>query len=127
VSGQELGCAATEIEWQAGAFRFADVADALRTYTGPADAPHPSTDEWGKRGLKLWGSTIEEQIWSYLKVGSANVPPTLLLGNGTLLRAAASLSTATDPYTQLLEATHGLTVPGQWHRHVFRSLESAGE
>ncbi|MFI5734030.1 ATP-binding protein [Kribbella sp. NPDC051587] len=127
VSGQDLGCAATEIEWQAGAFRFADVADALRTYTGPTDAPHPSTDEWGKRGLKLWGSTIDEQIWSYLKVGSANVPPTLLLGNGTLLRAAASLSTATDPYAQLLEATHGLAVPGEWHCHVFRTLESAGE
>ena len=127
VRKQELSCATTEIEWQAGAFRFADVADALRTYTGPLNAPHPLTDEWGGRGLKLWGSTIEQQIWSYLKVGSASVPPTLLLGSGALLRAAVSLSTATDPYPQLLAATRGLTVLGQCHRYVFRTLESAGE
>ncbi|GAA3138019.1 hypothetical protein JOF29_000160 [Kribbella aluminosa] len=127
VREQELSCAATEIEWQAGAFRFADVADALRTYSGPADAPHPLTEEWGKRGLKLWGSTIEEQIWSFMKVGSVSVPPALLLGDGTLVRAAASLSTATDWHSQLLEATHGLTVPGHWHRYIFQTLESAGE
>ncbi|QNE18147.1 ATP-binding protein [Kribbella qitaiheensis] len=127
VREQEFSCAATEIEWQAGAFRFADVADALRTHTGPLNAPHPLTNEWGVRGLKLWGSTIEEQIWSFLKVGSASVPPALLLGDGSLLRAAASLSIATDPYSQLLEATHGLIVPGHWHRYVFRTLESAGE
>ncbi|MFB6724887.1 ATP-binding protein [Kribbella sp. NPDC056345] len=127
VGEQELSCAATEIEWQAGAFRFADVADALRTYAGPLDAPHPLTEDWGKRGLKLWGSTIEEQIWSFMKVGSVSVPPALLLGNGTLLRAAASLSTATDWPSQLLEATHGLTVPGHWHRYIFQTLEIASE
>ncbi|WP_427887388.1 ATP-binding protein [Kribbella sp. GL6] len=119
-----LSCPATEIEWQGGDFRFADVADALRTYTGPFDAPHPSTPDWERRGLKLWGSTIEEQIGSFLKSHSAKVSPTLLLGDGTLLRTAATLSRSTDPYLQLLTATHGLTIPGSWHRYVFRSLET---
>lgn len=127
VRQQELSCPATEIRWQTGDFRFADVADALRTYAGPLDAPHPLTDEWEERGLKLWGSTIEEQIESYVKVHSANISPTLLLGDGALLRAAASLSTASEPYSQLITATRGLIVPGRWHRYVFRMLEGAGE
>ncbi|MFD7153206.1 ATP-binding protein [Kribbella sp. NPDC059898] len=124
VRQRPLRCPPTEIEWQGGDFRFADVADALRSYTGTLDAPHPSTHEWEARGLKLWGSTIEEQIGSFLKSHSANVSPTLLFGNGTLLRTAATLSRSTDPYLQLLTATHGLTIPGSWHRYVFRSLET---
>jgi hypothetical protein len=127
VRKHELSCPATEIEWQAGAFRYADVADALRTYTGPFDSPHPSTDEWTERGVKLWGSTIEDQIVSYLKVHSVTVSPRLLLGHGALLRAAAALSTASEPYAQLITATRGLTVPGRWHRYVFRMLEEMGE
>lgn len=127
VEQQKLSCPATEIRWQAEDFRFADVADALRTYGGPLDAPHPLTDEWEARGLKLQGSTIEEQIGSYVKTHSANVSPTLLFGDGTLLRTAASLSTVSEPYLQLMTATRGLTVPGGWHRHVFRVLENTGE
>ncbi|GAB3943857.1 hypothetical protein GCM10029976_067090 [Kribbella albertanoniae] len=127
VRRRELSCATTEIEWQAGAYRFADVADALQTYTGPFDAPHPLTEEWAARGVKLWGSTLEEQIVTYSKIQPEKASPSLFLGDGTLLRAAASLSTGTDPYSQLITAAHELTVPGQWHRHVFRMLEGAGE
>ncbi|GAA3080102.1 hypothetical protein JOF29_004855 [Kribbella aluminosa] len=127
VRHRRLACPATEIEWQAGDFRFADVADALRTYTGPFDAPHPATPEWAMRGLKLWGSTIEEQIGSYLKSHSAKVSPTLLFGDGTLLRTAAALSRSTAPYLQLVTATRGLIVPGGWHRHVFRTLETTAD
>ncbi|MGZ0149918.1 ATP-binding protein [Kribbella sp. WER1] len=126
-----LTCPSTEIPWQGGDFRYADVADALRTYTGPYDAPHPSTQDWEARGLKLWGSTIEQQIGSYLKSRSANASPTLLFGNGTLLDTTATLldTTATlskspDPYLQLLTATRGLTIPGNWHRYLFRPLET---
>lgn len=127
VRRRELSCAATEIEWQAGPYRFADVADALQTYTGPFDAPHPLTEKWAARGVKLWGSTLEEQIVTYSNVQPDKASPTLFLGDGTLVRAAASLSTDTDPYSQLITAARELTVPGEWHRHVFRMLEGAGE
>ena len=124
VRQETISCPTTEIEWQAGVFRFADVADALRTYAGPFDAPHPLTGQWEARGLKLGGLTIGEQIGSYLKGQPAKASPMLLFGDGTLLRAAANLSTATGPYAQLITAAHGLTVPGSWHRHVFRMLEA---
>jgi hypothetical protein len=62
-----------------------------------------------------------------VKVHSANVSPTLLLGDGALLRAAARLPTASEPYSQLITATRGLTVPGRWHRYIFRMLEGASE
>lgn len=125
--GQELQCPATEIEWQAGDFRYADVADALRSYSGPWNAPHALTAEWEARGLKLSGATIEEQIGSFLKCRSPEASTDLLLGDGRLLSAAARLSTASEPYLQLLTATRGLTVPSGWHRHVFRMLETVGE
>jgi hypothetical protein len=121
-----LNCRPTEVEWQAGAFRYADVADALRTYEGPFDAPHPSTGEWRARGLKLGGPTIEDQITNYLKNQPAEVAPTLLYGNGTLLRTAAALSTTTEPNLLLTIATSRLTVPGNWHRHIFRALQLPG-
>ncbi|HZX09008.1 hypothetical protein, partial [Kribbella sp.] len=121
-----LSCRPTEVEWQAGAFRYADVADALRTYEGPFELPHPSTGEWRARGLKLGGPTIEDQIGNYLKSQPAEVTPGLLFGDGTLLRAAAALSTATEPELQLTIATSGLTIPGNWHRHIFRTPQPPG-
>ncbi|WP_405064350.1 ATP-binding protein [Kribbella sp. NBC_01505] len=124
---RELSCATTEVEWQAGAFRFADVADALLNCPGPLDVPHPLTAEWEVRGAKLWGSTLEEQIMTFLKVQQAKVSPTLLLGDGTLLRAAATLSAEAEPYAQLIAAARELNVPGQWHRRLFRMLEEEGE
>ncbi|MFF1818122.1 ATP-binding protein [Kribbella sp. NPDC058245] len=127
VRRRELSCATTEIEWQAGAFRFADVADALLNCPGPLDVPHPLTAEWAARGAKLWGSTLEEQILTFLKVQPAKVSPTLLIGDGSLLRAAAILSAEAEPYAQLIAAARELNVPGQWHRRLFRMLEEAGE
>ncbi|MEV0801968.1 ATP-binding protein [Kribbella sp. NPDC050281] len=121
VTRHEPVCPDPETKWQAGAFRFADVADALRTYVGPVDVLHPSTEEWSARGLNLEGSTIADQVAGYLALRAAAPSPSLLFGEGGLLRAAAQLSTAAEPHTQIIDASRTLTVPGNWHRQMFLS------
>ena len=124
LTSPEPVCTALEVEWQVGASRFADVADALRTYAGPSDVPHPSTEQWRARGLDLGGPSIADQVAGYLALRATAPGPFLLIGEG-LSRAAAQLSTAAEPHTQIIDASRTLTVPGDWHRHMFLS-ESTG-
>ena len=120
---QEI-CTVAETEWQAGRYRFADVAEALHDHSGPADVPHPLTHEWAKRGLTLRGNTIDEQIESYLsRPGGRRPGSPLLYGDGTLARVAGRISGAEDVTTQIVEAAGDLDVPLGWHRSVFQLTE----
>ncbi len=117
---REPVCGRREIEWQAGLYRFADVADELRAYVGPRDEPHPSTGGWRERGLDLAGPTVDDQIESFLSAWPGPPPESLLFGDGSLAAAAARLSTSTERHRQIIEAAEPLTIPGNWHHHIFR-------
>ncbi|MQY22736.1 ATP-binding protein [Nocardia macrotermitis] len=54
-------CVEDESCWQAGRYRWADVEHALHDLDLPADRPHPDTDLWARRGLRLPGTTLAEQ------------------------------------------------------------------
>ncbi|MEV8377558.1 ATP-binding protein [Kribbella sp. NPDC056861] len=123
--GREVVCETVETEWQAGRYRFSDVAEALYKFTGPADQPHPLTAEWASRGLRLRGDTIEAQCESYLLRPGARTPGTALLhGDGNITRLVAELSGADGFTEQLIEAAAILDIPLQWHRYIFQLAKS---
>ncbi|MCX4094585.1 ATP-binding protein [Nocardia sp. alder85J] len=54
-----------ETRWQAGPYRWADVATILRNdvHNGPANLPpHPNTADWRERGLDLAGNSRADQL-----------------------------------------------------------------
>lgn len=117
---REPVCGRREIEWQAGLYRFADVADELRAYVGPRNEPHPATGGWRERGLDLAGPTIDVQIEGFLSAWPGPPPESLLFGDGSMIAAAARLCTSTERDRQIIEAAEPLTIPGDWHHHIFR-------
>ncbi|MFG1907160.1 ATP-binding protein [Kribbella sp. NPDC048928] len=117
---REPPCRRREIEWQAGFYRYADIADDLRDYDGPTDAPHPATDAWRTRGLNLTGTSINDQIDAILEASPGRPSDSLLFGNGTLAAAASKLSSAPDRTLQIIEAADALKIPNAWHHHLFR-------
>ncbi|MGW7681293.1 ATP-binding protein [Kribbella sp. NPDC054772] len=117
---------ASETRWQAGRYRFADIAETLHSWSGPRDRPHPLTTSWRDRGLALTGSTIQEQLLSYALRPSSRLPAAdLLWGGGRLAAAIESLSGAADPLTGLVDAARFLRVPDNWHHHTFRLATTA--
>jgi hypothetical protein len=130
LAGQSLCSADSERRWQAGRYRYADVAEALESWRGSAESPHPMSGEWRERGLVLWGATIASQIESYLSRPGCRSPGRQMLygqvgsesgeHQSRLLRAAGSLSGAPDPTIRIVEAAQFLSISDNWHRHVFR-------
>ncbi|TCC18977.1 ATP-binding protein [Kribbella speibonae] len=116
---REPVCGRREVEWQAGLYRFADVADELRAYVGPRNEPHPSTGGWRDRGLDLAGPTVDAQIEGFIRAWPGPPPETLLYGDGSLVAAAARLSTSTERHRKIIEAAEPLTIPGNWHHRIF--------
>jgi len=116
--GEAGRCDGSEVEWQAGRFRWVDVVRALERGTGDRARPHPDSDAWARRGLALPGSTEDEQLanlrrhpsaWlpSYRTILGTEVPP-------TFDRAAIRLSNAADPVDRLQEALGFLSFNGPW-------------
>jgi hypothetical protein len=120
---REPPCQRRETEWQAGFYRYADIADDLRDYDGRQDAPHPATDLWRRRGLNLTGTSINDQIDSILEASAGRPSESLLFGDGRLTSAASKLSSASDRAFQIIEAAKSLKVPDDWHHHIFRSVD----
>jgi hypothetical protein len=111
---------ASEIHWQAGRYRFADVPQVLYHWQGRRDRLHPMTSSWQARGLDLHGSTIEEQLLSYaVRAGSRLPAAELLWGDGQLSAAIDELSGAPDPTSRLIAAASRLHIPDAWHHYVF--------
>lgn len=127
LAGGAPSCPVTsEIRWQAGRYRFADVPQALHEWRGPRDRPHPMTAAWRDRGLALSGVTMHEQLLSYAARPSSRMPASALLwGGGRLATAIDQLSGAADVTERLIDASRFLRVPGDWHQYVFRLAVTA--
>jgi uncharacterized protein len=118
IAGEGHYCDGSEVQWQAGRFRWIDAARSLRNQDGDVTRPHPRTREWADRGLQLRGGTRDEQfqdllrhpfLWrpSYRSIVGAGTPP-------PFERAAARLSRAADPIDRLVEAISFMTFDNEW-------------
>lgn len=93
--------------WQAGPFRWRDVFTALYRCS-PTELPHPDTEAWQDRGLRLTGHTIIDQRAELEKIMNSNPSLSLLRGDRdsiAITAAAGQLSHESDPAAQLREAT----------------------
>ncbi|GAA1604725.1 hypothetical protein GCM10009804_71220 [Kribbella hippodromi] len=112
--------AETEPQWQAGRYRFADVAQELHQWDGPQDQPHPLTATWRARGLDLTGHSISAQLESYLARPGRRLPAgPMLWGGGHLANAIDQLSTGPSQSDRLIDAASFLHVPSDWHHFTF--------
>jgi DNA helicase HerA-like ATPase len=116
--GADGGCDGSEVEWQAGRFRWVDVVRSLQRADGDRSGRHPRSQEWADRGLDLQGSTWDEQLaelrlhpssWlpSYRTIPGAGEPP-------AIERAAARLSSNSDPVERLTQAAGFLSFTWPW-------------
>jgi uncharacterized protein len=116
--GDTTGCDGSEVQWQAGRFRWVDVVRALQRAGGDRGRRHPDSDQWTRRGLDLQGTTMDEQLselrrhpssWlpTYRTITGAGDPP-------ATERAAARLSSNADPIQRLLQATTFLSFAWPW-------------
>lgn len=69
----------TEVEWQAGCFRWVDVLDQLDRWPGSPDSPHPATVDWQRRGLRVPNAALAAQRSAVLEDASLTIPVAPLL------------------------------------------------
>lgn len=115
-------CDGSEVRWQAGRYRWIDVLAALRA-APDLDHPHPDTEAWARRGLRLAGGTSAEQLDALRGHPDCWLPaPTIATGAGSpcaVNSAAARLSPAPAARQRLLEATGFLHLRTTWAASVF--------
>ena len=121
LAGDRTWCLArTEVNWQAGRYRWADVGRALAGWRGPRDQPHPDSRRWRDRGLDLAADTIDGQLALLRAHPTRRVPGRALLfgcglpdsrdefhsphPGGVLEAAVNALGRAVDPATRLARA-----------------------
>jgi uncharacterized protein len=118
LTGDDRYCDGSEVEWQAGRFRWIDVIRALQDARGDRSGPHPDTERWRQRGLDLQGSTPDEQLEELRRHPSSWLPTyQTVLGAGdppAFERAAARLSSNSDPVQRLRQAQGFLSVSRPW-------------
>jgi uncharacterized protein len=116
--GEAGSCDGSEVEWQAGRFRWVDVVRALQRGTGDRTRPHPDTDAWARRGLDLPGSTRDEQLEALRQHPSSWLPSyRTILGTPdppAFERAASRLSSHPDPPQRLRQALQFLSFEWPW-------------
>lgn len=113
--GEPSACAVpSEVEWQAGRYRWVDVGRALAGWRGPRDVPHPDTARWARRGLHLRAGTVDGQLRELREHPTRSVPgAALLFGAEPVLESSVdALSSADDPARRLAEATAFLEPEG---------------
>jgi hypothetical protein len=112
-------CAGTEVEWQAGWYRWADVFAELLEYDG--STPHPNTEAWAARGLQLSG-TAADQLEQLRQRPDVWLPSaTIITGTGPpwpYLEAADRLSYHPTAAERFLAATEYLGLDTDWPIHV---------
>lgn len=117
-SRHKASCDGTEIQWYAGKYRWIDVLRALQEDHGDPTAPHPKTEEWAARGVRLDGPTWDDQlaqlqshplVWgsSYKTIWGDDDPCALEL-------AAEALSYSEDLIERIEVATNFLQVECPW-------------
>jgi uncharacterized protein len=118
IAGDDRYCDGSEVQWQAGRFRWVDVVRALKRGEQPTDRPHPRTEEWARRGLCLPPVAQHEQL-EFLRRHPSTWGPSsaTVLGSETppaFETAAERLSNALDPIERLEDAIQFLTIPSRW-------------
>ncbi len=115
-------CAGDETRWQAGPYRYTDVARHLAHGDHDTTRPHPLTGDWFERGLDLRGLPIPEQAARLRRIQSAAGDRTAIDGPGTPpehSRLAALLAEGRSPAHRLLRATAFLDFASDWPvRHL---------
>jgi DNA helicase HerA-like ATPase len=118
LAGVGAPCDGREVQWQAGRFRWIDVARALKRTDWPTDQPHPLTAEWRARGLSLPGRNRDEQLKAFRRHPSSWLPSTVATHGSTeppiFEGAVARLSNAPDPIGRLEEAKDFLRFHSKW-------------
>jgi uncharacterized protein len=117
LAGDGLRCDGSEVEWQAGRFRWVDVLRALRDPALPQDAQHPATTTWRARGLALRGRTVIEQRAELQRHPLTWQPsPTVVRGGDPPLveAAAAQLSNLPEAIDRLTDAIRFLWTDSDW-------------
>ncbi|GAA3861688.1 hypothetical protein GCM10022243_29900 [Saccharothrix violaceirubra] len=113
VDSRSTGCDGTEVTWQAGRHRWADVAAALRTFEG--DGPHPDTAAWSARGLTLTGRNAAEQAAELRDHPDSWQPDeSVVTGDRAYAAAVDRLSRATPLRARFLAATAFLDLGTTW-------------
>jgi len=116
--GDNRACDGSEVEWQAGRFRWVDVVRDLQRAGGDRSHRHPESEEWARRGLDLQGSTMDEQLSELQRHPSSWLPTYRTIpGVGdppASERAAARLSSNADPVQRLLQAMAFLSFDWPW-------------
>jgi DNA helicase HerA-like ATPase len=117
LAGDRRRCNGSEVEWQAGRFRWLDVLRALRDPALVQDAQHPSTPAWHERGLTLGGRTIAEQRAELERHPSTWKPSPIVVRGGDpplVEAAAAQLSNLPEAIDRLTDAIRFLWTDGDW-------------
>jgi DNA helicase HerA-like ATPase len=111
-------CDGSETQWYAGKYRWIDVLRALQEDHGDRLQPHPDTEAWAARGIRLDGQNWAEQlsqlqshplVWgsSYKTIWGDDDPC-------AIERAAEALSYADDLIERIEAATGFLEVDCPW-------------
>ncbi|MGH3937402.1 MAG: ATP-binding protein [Pseudonocardiaceae bacterium] len=133
LEGTAPSCDGSEIGWQAGRYRWADVLRSLGNDTTDKDQPHPDTALWAHRGLPLTGGTQTEQQQQLLQHPDLWQPPPSIITGTRILPAQETLiqlvidqlSTVADPRTRYHNATGFLQLPGDWPLSVLDIPDSS--
>lgn len=120
-------CDGSEVHWQAGPYRWGDVLAALKA-APDLGHPHPDTEAWSLRGLRLSGGTTAEQLAALRRHPDSWLPaPTIATGTGSpnaVQAAAARLSPAAEHGRRLLDAIRFLNLRTNWPEAVFTAGET---
>ncbi|QQQ80138.1 ATP-binding protein [Saccharothrix sp. 6-C] len=119
LDGTSQPCDGSEVDWQAGTFRWVDVMLALKTAPA-AGQPHRDSAAWAARGLHLFGDTIGDQLTALRAHPDSWYPDhSVITGGDTVHDAASRLSRAVNRRVRLAEASRFLTMKTDWALAVF--------
>ncbi|WP_431874737.1 ATP-binding protein [Amycolatopsis sacchari] len=130
VDGDSVRCDGSEVQWQAGLFRWRDVFVAFAAADYDPGEPHPLTAQWRARGLDLSDVPAREQLLDLQRLPlSRTTDRTAIDGSGDPpehRRLAALLSRPGPPMRRFIEATRFLSFSSAWPLHRLYPAEWAG-
>ena len=124
LAGDRAPCGGDEVHWQAGSYRWTDIAQQLARDDHDPSQPHPMTDSWLQRGMDLRGMAAHAQLKEVLSwIADKSRDRTAIDGSDTPpehARLAARLSTAGTAVNRVLQASRFLRFTTDWPlRHLY--------